>query len=276
MKYTLKDDSEIESIPIGKAKMTIGEKRNRLTLCDRGPTPPSKKTKVICKCECGKYIYINLQDFMSGKVQSCGCLKKEKLSENNNGFSAKDYSLPENNINPFYEYISPSKIKWEWSHQIVWNIRCRKCKKEYLGIPTELVTLGKRGMNPCECWRKESIGIKTIKHLLNSNKISFEQEKTFLNCVSPKGRPYKFDFFLPDYNILIEYDGEQHFEPRFEPSLERAEEKLLLQQEYDKIKNEWCKNNNILLIRISYKEIEKIKINDLLLDSKYIIGGNND
>ena len=45
MKYIIKDGSVIESIPIGRAKMTIGEKRNRLTLCDRGPTPASKKLK---------------------------------------------------------------------------------------------------------------------------------------------------------------------------------------------------------------------------------------
>ena len=48
MKYIIKDGSVIESIPVGRAKMTIGEKRNRLTLCDRGPTPASKKTKIIC------------------------------------------------------------------------------------------------------------------------------------------------------------------------------------------------------------------------------------
>ena len=138
MEYTIKDGSVIESIPVGKAKITIGEKRNRLTLCDRGPTPASKKTKIICKCECGNYIYINLQDFMNNKVRSCGCLRSEMRSELSKNF-AKDYSLEENNTNPFYEYISPTDIRWDWSHQIVWNIKCKKCGEDYLGIPTELI-----------------------------------------------------------------------------------------------------------------------------------------
>lgn len=252
MKYILKDGSEIESIPIGKAKIEIGLHRNRLKLCDRGPTPASKKTKVICQCDCGKYIYINLQDFLSDKVQSCGCLRSEMRSELSKGF-AKDYSLEENNTNPFYEYISPTDIRWDWSHQVVWNIKCRKCGKDYLGIPTELIS-NKRthGMNPCECWKKYSIGIQKIISILQNNNIKYEQEKKYDTCVSPKGFKLPFDFYLPEYNILIEYDGEQHFQAAFG----QGEEKLKLQQEYDEIKTNWCKDNNIKLIRIPYYKKE--------------------
>lgn len=252
MEYTIKDGSVIESIPIGKAKITIGEKRNRLTLCDRGPTPASKKTKIICKCDCGNYIYINLQDFMNDKVQSCGCLRSEMRSELSKGF-AKDYSLEENNTNPFYEYISPTDIRWGWSHQVVWNIKCKKCGEDYLGIPTELIS-NKRthGMNPCECWKKYSIGVQKIISILQNNNIKYEQEKKYDTCVSPKGFKLPFDFYLPEYNILIEYDGEQHFKVAFG----QAEEKLTLQQQYDEIKNQWCKDNNIKLIRIPYYKKE--------------------
>lgn len=42
--------------------------------------------------------------------------------------------------------------------------------------------------------------------------VSFEKEKTFIDCVNPKTNfLLRFDFYLPDYNIIIEYDGEQHF-----------------------------------------------------------------
>lgn len=58
--YTLKDGSQIESINIGRAKTIIlGEKRNRLTICDRAPNTKSKKARVICKCDCGNYTVIN-------------------------------------------------------------------------------------------------------------------------------------------------------------------------------------------------------------------------
>lgn len=60
----------------------------------------------------------------------------------------------------------------------------------------------------------------------------------------------RFDFYLPQYNTLIEYDGKQHFEPI---EFFGGEEKFNKLQENDKIKNEYCKNNKIPLIRISYK-----------------------
>ena len=82
--------------------------------------------------------------------------------------------------------------------------------------------------------------------------------------VSPKGKLLFFDFYLPDYNTLIEYDGRQHYEIAFN----QGEEKLILQKKYDKIKNKWCKNNKIILIRIPYFKKE-IKLEDL------IKGGNN-
>ena len=179
-------------------------------------------------------------------------------SELSKGF-AKDYSLEKNNTNPFYEYISPTNIRWDWSHQVVWNIKCKKCGEDYLGIPTELIS-NKRthGMNPCECWKKYSIGVQKIISILQKNNIKYEQEKKYDTCVSPKGFKLPFDFYLPEYNILIEYDGEHHFKRAFGQS----EEKLILQKQYDEIKNQWCKENNVKLIRIPYYQKE-IKISDL-------------
>lgn len=73
-------------------------------------------------------------------------------------------------------------------------------------------------------------------------------EKKFDTCLSPKGKPLPFDFYLPTQNTLIEFDGEQHFKISFGQS----EEKLILQKQYDKIKTEWCLRNNISLIRVPY------------------------
>ena len=85
-----------------------------------------------------------------------------------------------------------------------------------------------------------------ISILLKENKIIYEQEKTF-EWLRDKGRLY-LDFYLPDYNILIEYNGQQHFKISFG----QDENKLIKQKEYGKIKNEWCIKNNITLIRIPY------------------------
>lgn len=65
-----------------------------------------------------------------------------------------------------------------------------------------------------------------------------------------------FDRYLPDFNILIEYDGEQHYFPiRFgDISNEQAKEKFDKVCLHDNIKNKYCKDNNIPLIRIPYWE----------------------
>ena len=70
-----------------------------------------------------------------------------------------------------------------------------------------------------------------------------------------------FDFYIPDLNICIEYDGEQHFEPVDfgGKGKEYAEKRFKAQQKRDNIKTEYCKNNNIKLIRIPYWEFDNVE-----------------
>jgi len=79
------------------------------------------------------------------------------------------------------------------------------------------------------------------------------REKTFEDCKNTiEGRycrPLRFDFYIPELNTIVEYDGEQHFRPSTKFGLEKFE---TLQQN-DKIKNEYCLKKGIKLIRIHYK-----------------------
>ena len=71
-----------------------------------------------------------------------------------------------------------------------------------------------------------------------------------------------FDFYLPEYNVCIEYDGIQHFEPtRFNKkmTIEEANDNFIQQKFRDEIKNNYCKNNNIKLLRIPYTEYDNIE-----------------
>lgn len=263
--YILKNGIIVKSIPIGKANIHIGDKNNRLTICDRGPNNKSKKARVICRCDCGKYTLINHQDFKEGKVKSCGCLslelKKERYKTTLN--NTVDFSSKERNINPFYEYIKPTEQRKH--SQVVWEIECRQCGKHYFNVPNELISEKRtHGSNPCLCWKKFSVGVQKIINLLDKNNIKYEMEKTFNTCISPLGYKLPFDFFLPDYNIIIEYDGEQHFKPAFGED----KNKLIKQQQYDKIKNSWCKENNIIINRIPYYKT-KIKLQDLIKKGEF-------
>jgi len=64
-----------------------------------------------------------------------------------------------------------------------------------------------------------------------------------------------FDFYLSNYNIAIEYQGEQHFNPIKGWGGNKTLERI---QHNDKIKKEYCKKNNIYLIEIPYYEKDPI------------------
>jgi very-short-patch-repair endonuclease len=94
---------------------------------------------------------------------------------------------------------------------------------------------------------------------LIENKILFERQKTFEGCINPKtDRKLRFDFYLPNHNMCIEYDGRQHFE-----AIKRfgGEKGYNLTIYRDRIKNIFCKNKNIEIMRIKYNEkvLSKIK-----------------
>lgn len=106
----------------------------------------------------------------------------------------------------------------------------------------------------------ESKGEKSIRIYLENNNINFIQEYKFEDCKYKRSLP--FDFYIRDYNLCIEFDGIQHFE-----IIERfgGEEKLKLTQKLDRIKNKFCKYNNINLLRIPYYELDEI---DNILDEE--------
>ena len=81
------------------------------------------------------------------------------------------------------------------------------------------------------------------------NDIKYEQQKKFEGCEYIKS--LQFDFYLPEYNLCIEYDGKQHFQPiKFFGGIKSFKELIIK----DEIKNRFCQENNISLLRISYRD----------------------
>lgn len=109
-----------------------------------------------------------------------------------------------------------------------------------------------------KCASNISRGENKIKTYLENNNISFYMQYRFDEC---KDRiPLPFDFYLYDINMCIEYDGEGHYKPipRGGISNEEAQELLEKIQYHDKIKNVYCQNNNIRLLRIPYWKYNEI------------------
>jgi hypothetical protein len=103
---------------------------------------------------------------------------------------------------------------------------------------------------------KNSKGSTKVAKILTSVNIDYIPEYSFDDCKGDKKELF-FDFYLPSLNILIEYDGEQHYRPvRFNPKMTMAQAQTVFDKakRYDFIKNQYCLVKNIRLIRVPYFE----------------------
>jgi len=139
------------------------------------------------------------------------------------------------------------------------QIKCKQCNTIFYQKPH--AHLIGQGCPVCN----QSKGENRISKLLTERNIRFILQYIFKNCRGKK-RPLPFDFYLPDYNTCIEYDGEHHFKPVCfnGSSLDKAEKRFEITKLNDEIKNKFCKQNVINLIRISYKDDIGSKLNILV------------
>ena len=131
--------------------------------------------------------------------------------------------------------------------------RCKIDGYEWFASPTNIL-FGK-GCPKCH----ESKGERKIRMWLESNNIQYIHQKPFKDCKDIK--PLPFDFYLPDYNLCIEFDGEQHYKPIEYFGGEKRFEYIV---KHDNIKSQYCMNNNIELLRIAYFEDVEEKLNNFL------------
>jgi hypothetical protein len=99
----------------------------------------------------------------------------------------------------------------------------------------------------------ESLGEKKIRIFLTENNINYEYQKTFEGCKNINS--LLFDFYLPDYNICIEFDGEQHYTPI---DFFGGRKALYYRKKLDDIKIKYCQNNKIKLLKIKYYDFYNI------------------
>lgn len=133
--------------------------------------------------------------------------------------------------------------------------RCKNDGCEWKATPSDI----RRGRGCPKC--HESIGERLVALWLDDHNINYIKEQRFEACRDNKSLP--FDFYLPDYNATIEYQGKQHYEPI---GYFGGQENLEYTQRHDKIKSDYCKQNNIRLLCIRYDE----DINEALTNFLFI------
>lgn len=126
----------------------------------------------------------------------------------------------------------------------------------------EFFQLGNNHMRGTGCPKcKNSKGEKQIALILESLNAPFEKQKKFSDCLGDN-KPLAFDFWIPTWNTLIEYDGEQHFRPvKFHQQMTEQTMNDMFERvkRYDAVKNQYCQKNNIRLLRIPYYGIAKAR-----------------
>lgn len=124
-------------------------------------------------------------------------------------------------------------------------------------------------MNRNRNWGNErtSKGEELIINLLKTNQISFEREKSFSD-MKKHGNHLRFDFFIPQKNIAIEFNGEVHY--YFIPFFHKNKQGFKKRQEYDRYKISYCLSHNIKLYIIPFWEINNLYHSSDIFQEKFL------
>lgn len=230
----------------------INKKFNNLLILDIDYSV--KPSKAICLCDCGNIVSIAKADVVSGHTKSCGCLQKRNTSIAN----TKDYT----NFTTFSGVKFIEKLYKNKKGVWMWKCLCPLCGKEFVALPAKILS---NHTTSCGC-KIQSSGERRICNILQNLKLDFKEQVMFEDC---RYRGFlKFDFAIyidKQLYCLIEFDGKQHFEPIEWFGGQKSFEKTKIR---DNIKNNYCKNNNIKLIRFDYKQTDE-EIKTILINTIY-------
>ena len=174
----------------------------------------------------------------------CGCpICTNSLPKTNESFAA-EVQARNDHIEFIGEYLTAK------THAL---FRCKVCGNIWQATPDAVLS----GSGCPRCC--ESHGERSIRLWLENNHIRYTTQKKYDDCVDERQLP--FDFFLPDYNKLIEFDGEQHFRP---VDFFGGEENFERTVRHDRIKTDYCIANNIDLLRIPYNKDINTELNNYI------------
>lgn len=200
------------------------------------------KNKVKVKCKyCGEEFMMRADSVLSGRGhQSC----LQKMINREPRMTQQEYV---NKLNETNSNIVPLGIFTKTKDKMIF--RCKVCEYEW-EAEVGSVLYGESSCPKCN----ESKGEKKIAEYLTNNKINFTSQYTFNDCTYKRKLP--FDFFLDDKNTCIEYQGKQHYVPI---DYFGGRDNFDIQCKRDKIKVDYCKDNNITLIKIPYTDFDNIE-----------------
>lgn len=190
------------------------------------------------------------------------CLKEHKIIDMTDWIMS-EHGFPNSNIKVIRAATAEEQEKYSSKSQYWW-CQCL----DHPNNPLELIlgtSLRKGDTQHCSCCKAISNGEITISKLLENNNIKFEKEKGFEDFrYTESNRMIRFDFWVNN-NYIIEFDGKQHFKATGYGW--NNKDNLELVKKRDELRNQYCKEHNIPLIRIPYTHLKNLCLEDLLLET---------
>lgn len=234
-----------------------------------------KPIEIYCHRHGGEY-KISWDNFKSGR-RCPSCAKKDSSKKHSKAYSLKNGNLKEGfpEISKEWDYSLnedvPENFPCFSNYLCHWI--CSNCGEKYT---LRICVRTKRGTSCPFCSRiraNASKGNSKIESWLMEAGLDFEKEKRFSDCKDKKSLPFDFYVRLNDADVLIEFQGRQHYQPVdfFNKSDDTNRNQLFeINKKHDFIKKQYCKDNNIVFIEIPYWDFDKIDkiLGDNLLFSK--------
>lgn len=224
-----------------------------------------KRTRWLCRCECGKELIINGHALRSGNSKSCGCVRKEKLIQRN----ISNSSVHVGDVYGKLTVIKDLGMRQQKARNKNerWSLCQCSCGSAPIEVKNNMLQSGWK--KSCGCLH--SYGEFIIRKMLEENHINFIEQYSFPDLVGKNNGLLRFDFAVFEdakLQYLIEYDGKQHF---FGPEGKWTNGASLEDIQYhDELKNHYCINHNIVLKRIPYQDLKKFNFQDII-SNKYNI-----
>lgn len=191
-----------------------------------GPLPDNNATKTYWLCPSGHEIFWSYTAYRRGNCYKCYRKDADDYREvaRKNGITWIGKTIPNNVL---------LKTTWQCAKDHIWDSAYDTIRSGW-----------------CCGACNESKGEKELARVLDYFLLTYQREKSFDTCRSIN--PLPFDFYIPEFNCLIEFDGIQHYEDLGWGTTETT-------KKHDIIKNEWAEANDYKLLRIPYWELENIE-----------------
>lgn len=190
----------------------------------------------LCRCDCGELRVVRGSYLRCGRVTECiSCARK------------KSHPGPEDLIGQTFNMLTPIQFV-NSGKRGAWLCRC-SC-----GGTTVVRSSHLKSGHIISCGCIKSSAEQQISECLDKHNIKYQPQKTFIGCCDKK--LLRFDFWLYEYGICLEFDGQQHYQ-----SVSLWDENCSLEdrQRHDAIKTKYCEENDIVLLRIPYWEKDNIE-----------------